>query len=146
MSEGGGDEWAEWLLRFPMTKAVVKSIDAASEFIEQKHGVQNKIENVMVAGASKRGWTTWTVGAVDPRVRAICPLVMDMLRLNKQMHSHYQDLGGWTWAFQDYYWENNTEYLDTPEISAMSKHIDPWSYRYRYRDRGIKIYVGAVVF
>ena len=55
MSEGGGDEWAEWLLRFPMTKAVVKSIDAASEFIEQKHGVQNKIENVMVAGASKRG-------------------------------------------------------------------------------------------
>ena len=124
-----------------MTKAVVKSIDAASEFIEQKHGVQNKIENVMVAGASRRGWTTWTVGAVDPRVRAICPLVMDMLRINKQMHSHYQDLGGWTWAFQDYYWENNTAHLDTPEISALSKHVDPWSYRYRYRDRGIKVYV-----
>merc|ERR1712110_1098600 len=29
VTEGGGDEWAKWLLRFPMTKAVVKSIDAA---------------------------------------------------------------------------------------------------------------------
>ena len=95
----------------------------------------------MVAGASKRGWTTWTVGAVDKRVRAIAPLVMDILKLNDQMHSHFMNLGGWTFAFQDYWWENNTYYVDTAAMGDMCQHIDPWSYRYRYRDRDIKTYV-----
>ena len=37
----------------------------------------------MVAGASKRGWTTWTTAAVDKRVFAAVPIVMDMLSLNR---------------------------------------------------------------
>ena len=37
------------------------------------------IDRFAVAGASKRGWTTWTVGAVDPRVAMISPIVMDEL-------------------------------------------------------------------
>lgn len=41
-----------------------------------------KLEKFLVAGASKRGWTTWTTMAVDKRVFAGIPIVMDMLRLN----------------------------------------------------------------
>lgn len=37
----------------------------------------------MVAGASKRGWTTWTTAAVDKRVFAAIPIVMDLLNLNQ---------------------------------------------------------------
>ena len=130
----------QWLLRFPMTKAVKKCVDAASEFIVQKLGTEYEIKDLMVTGKSKRGWTTWTFGAVDKRVRAIAPLVMDILKLNDQMHSHFMNLGGWTFAFQDYWWENNTFYVDTAAMGDMCKHIDPWSYRYRYRDRGITVY------
>ena len=36
----------------------------------------------MVAGASKRGWTTWTTMAVDKRVFAAIPIVMDILSMN----------------------------------------------------------------
>ena len=133
-------ELQQWLLRFPMTKAVKKCVDAASDYMMKKLGDEYEIKDLMVAGASKRGWTTWTVGAVDKRVRAIAPLVMDILKLNDQMHSHFRNLGGWTFAFQDYWWENNTYYVDTAAMGDMCQHIDPWSYRYRYRDRNIKTY------
>ena len=42
-----------------------------------------------VAGASKRGWTTWLVGAVDTkRVVAIVPIVLDAIHF--QAFSHHQ--------------------------------------------------------
>ena len=34
-----------------------------------------KVEKFVVSGGSKRGWTTWTTAAVDPRVVAIVPVV-----------------------------------------------------------------------
>ena len=36
----------------------------------------------MIGGESKRGWTTWTTAAVDKRVFAAMPIVMDMLDFN----------------------------------------------------------------
>jgi len=41
------------------------------------------IENFLVSGASKRGWTAWLVGCVDKRAIAIAPIVMDMLNFQK---------------------------------------------------------------
>jgi PhoPQ-activated pathogenicity-related protein len=40
-----------------MTKAAYKGMDAMSDFCVSK-GMQ-KIEKFLVAGFSKRGWTTW---------------------------------------------------------------------------------------
>ena len=39
------------------------------------------IERFVIAGASKRGWTTWTTGAVDNRVVAMIPMVMPILNM-----------------------------------------------------------------
>lgn len=64
----------EWLLRLPMTKAAVRSLDTTTSFLKEKTG--NDVQKFIVAGASKRGWATWTTGAVDKRVVAICPMVM----------------------------------------------------------------------
>ena len=57
----------EWLLRMPMTKAAVRAMDAVSRYVHDTKS--SSISDWAVAGASKRGWTTWMVAAVDKRVK-----------------------------------------------------------------------------
>lgn len=45
------------LFRFPMTKAVSKAMDTIQNFIKENHHFE--IKKFMLAGKSKRGWTTW---------------------------------------------------------------------------------------
>eukprot|EP00058_Branchiostoma_floridae_P004654 XP_002590142.1 hypothetical protein BRAFLDRAFT_126052 [Branchiostoma floridae] len=71
----------DWLLRNPMTKAAVRAMDTVQDFVKKMTG--NQPEKFLVAGASKRGWTTWTTAAVDKRVFAIVPIVMDLLNMQK---------------------------------------------------------------
>jgi PhoPQ-activated pathogenicity-related protein len=50
-------EIAVWLPRLPMTKAVVKAMDAVQAFIATlKNPSIPAVNNFVVAGASKRGW------------------------------------------------------------------------------------------
>lgn len=52
-------------------KAVVKAMDAVQEFTATLGSPVTPVARYVVAGASKRGWTTWLTAAVDPRVVAI---------------------------------------------------------------------------
>lgn len=63
-----------YLARLPMTKAVVRAMDTVTSFIGDSLG--HNIQEFIVAGASKRGWTTWTTAAVDSRVVGMIPIVM----------------------------------------------------------------------
>jgi PhoPQ-activated pathogenicity-related protein len=78
----------DYLLRLPMTKAGVRGLDTLASFGAKKAPTVSKIDKFVVAGASKRGWTTWTVGAVDKRVVGIVPIVMDLLNINKVRRQH----------------------------------------------------------
>ena len=56
--EGGAkDEDVEWLARLPMTRAVVRAMDVIQEIGSD---ISKPVDGFVVAGASKRGWTTWT--------------------------------------------------------------------------------------
>jgi len=124
------------LLRMPMTKASVRAMDAAQQFIKQLGVAVPK--TFFIAGASKRGWTTWTTAAVDyERVVGAAPIVMDMLNLQANMHHHYRSLNGWTFAFNDYYELNITQYVDHPNLNKMAQIIDPYSYLERYKNMKI---------
>lgn len=123
---------ANILLRLPMTKASVRAMDAIADFAKKK-GVAD-IKKFMIAGASKRGWTTWTTAAVDKRVFGAMPIVMDMLSLNRNLHNHFRSLGGWTFAFNDYYEENITTQVDSFGIFAMQQVVDPYTYLDRYKN------------
>lgn len=83
----------EWLLRLPMTKAAVRAMDTIQAYANKNSGTN--IENFVVAGASKRGWTTWTTGIVDTRVIGMVPMVMDLLNMQKNVMHHYEAYGGW---------------------------------------------------
>eukprot|EP00605_Chrysophyceae_sp_TOSAG23-4_P002816 GSChrysophyteH1.ASY1.ANO1.3101.1 assembled CDS len=85
-----------------------------------------------VAGASKRGWTTWDVGAVDPeRVVAIVPIVLDAINFVPVMHHQYQSYNGFSWALQDYLDENIFDRIDSPQMQLLAENVDPYYYRNR---------------
>jgi PhoPQ-activated pathogenicity-related protein len=94
----------EWLVRLPMVKASVRAMDAVTDFCNKKLNIPNLdyysvsgddnslccqtvcdyVALCVCAGASKRGWTTWLVGAVDStRVMAIIPIVLDAINFVK---------------------------------------------------------------
>lgn len=122
-----------WLLRFPMVKASLRAMDTMTAFMKQKLPELNtQLDYYSVAGASKRGWTTWDVGAVDPvRVQAIIPIVLDAINFRAVMHHQYQSYNGWSWALQDYLDMNIMTRLDDPNMVALAHEVDPFYYRDR---------------
>jgi len=123
----------EWLLRFPMVKASLRAMDAVKEFTQKKYpDAGTSLDYFAVAGASKRGWTTWDVGAVDPkRVVAIIPIVLDAINFVKFAHHQYQSYNGWSWALHDYTEMNIMDNLDVPNMEILQQNVDPYWYRNR---------------
>ncbi len=119
---------ATWLPRLPMVKSVVRAMDCLQEWSE-KDG--SKIEKFVVAGASKRGWTTWMTGIADQRVEAILPLVIDVLNTEASMRHHAETYGFWTEAVGDYYQHNILQRPDHPRIHDLYRIEDPYFYRNR---------------
>jgi len=110
-----------------MVKSAVKAMDAVTEFALTR--LDARVNKFAIAGASKRGWVTWLVGAVRPdKVICIVPIVLDILHLRPVLHHMYRSLGGWTWAFNDYYDLNLTAQFDNPGFIELVKQVDPFSY------------------
>ena len=124
-----GDE--RWPARLPMTKAAVRAMDATSAYFASEEGGRTTIDRYVVAGASKRGWTTWTTAAVDRRVVAICPMVIGVLNVERSMQHHYQAYGFYSPAVDDYVRHHITDWWGTPEARALFAIEDPYSYRDR---------------
>jgi PhoPQ-activated pathogenicity-related protein len=124
-----GDE--RWPARLPMTKAVVRAMDAVTSFCASKEGGQVKVDGFVVTGASKRGWTTWTTAAVDKRVVAIVPIVIDTLNVGQAAKHHFEAYGFWAEAIKDYTDMRLADWTGTPAHRALMKIEDPYEYRAR---------------
>ena len=132
-----------WLSRFPMTKAVVRAMDTVCEFVAQADQGGIAVNKFVVAGGSKRGWTTWTTAAVDDRVVAFAPFVIDMLNLEISFFHHYAALGHWAEAVDDYVSEGVMEWMGTRPYGQLCDLVDPYSYRDRYATKPKYIYNAA---
>lgn len=122
---------SKWPARLPMTKAAVRAMDTITSFCGGPDGGNVKVDQFVVAGGSKRGWTTWTTAAVDKRVVAIVPIVIDLLNIIPSMKHHYAAYGFWAPAINDYQTFGIMDWSDTPEYKALMKIVEP----YEYRDR-----------
>ena len=125
----GGDE--KWPARLPMTKSAVRAMDTVTAFCATDAAGKVKVDRFVVSGASKRGWTTWTTGAVDKRVVAIVPMVIDVLNLEPSFQHHWQAYGFWAPAIDDYVEMKIMDWYGTPQYKALLAIEDPYSYRDR---------------
>jgi len=123
---------AEWAPRLPMTKAAVRAMDTVQQFCEHLAAGPLKVERFVVAGGSKRGWTTWTVAAVDRRVAAIIPMVIDVLNVERSMMHHWRAYGFWSPAIHDYEEMGIMNWMGSREFARLMALVDPYSYRDRY--------------
>jgi len=116
-----------------MVKASIRAMDAVQEFVRTKLPETGATcDYFAVSGASKRGWTTWLVGAVDPkRVTVIAPVVLDAINFVEVEHHQYRSYGGWTYALQDYTDMNLTYRFDDPNMNLLQQYEDPFFYRDR---------------
>lgn len=122
----------EWLPRLPMVKAAFQCMRATQEWTKQQKLAD--IQGWIVAGASKRGWTTWMVGAATcvgencVNIVGIAPLVPIVPNLVQEVHRQWQSYGGFTFAFTDYIAVNFTQLLDGPKFATALQIVDPMYY------------------
>lgn len=116
-----------WPLLFPMVKSAVKGMDTVQEVIGEKKGID--IENFMLTGYSKRGWTTWLTGAMDDRVQAIAPSVIDVLNMPLNVDYQVKTWGDYSIEIQDYVRLGIAQDINKPEGAELVTMVDPFSYR-----------------
>ncbi len=142
-SYDAGEADFTWPALFPMTRAAVRAMDAVQEFMAIRPGAPVRdIDNFVVAGASKRGWTTWLTAAADERVSAIMPMVIDVLNMPAQMEHHRKAyagyplydpangiFGGYSVAIKDYVDLQIFDRFGAAHGDSLLKLVDPYSYR-----------------
>jgi PhoPQ-activated pathogenicity-related protein len=122
-----------WLPRLPMVKSAVRAMDAVTELLAGTEGGHTAVKKFVVAGGSKRGWTTWLTGAADPRVAAIVPIVIDVVNVRACSTHHYCAYGFWAPAIGDYTRHKIFERSETDagRYDELLKIEDPYFYRHR---------------
>ena len=125
-----GNPDTTWPALLPMAKSAVRAMDATQDFMKRLP-TPVAVNDFVVTGASKRGWTTWLTGAYDHRVRAIAPIVIDVLNMDVQMDHHRSSYGFYSDAIIDYIDLFIFEHFDSADGLALLKIVDPFEYRER---------------
>ena len=118
---------ADWPLLLPMVKSTVRAMDAIQAFAAERWKIS--VASFTVAGASKRGWTSWLTAAVDPRVSSIAPIVIDMLNVPAQIELQRATFGGLSDQVQDYVSIDLPARIATERGRALMAMVDPYQYR-----------------
>jgi PhoPQ-activated pathogenicity-related protein len=120
-----------WSARLPMVKSAVRAMDTVQKVLASDEGGKLGIDKFVVVGGSKRGWTTWLTGAVDRRVVAIIPAVIDVLNVKRSMTHHFEAYGFWAPAVGDYVRHKIMEKQDLPGYELLLQFEDPIRYAER---------------
>lgn len=117
-----------WPLLFPMTKSAIRAMDAIQELAAQELG--EEVADFLVAGASKRGWTTWLTGASeDPRVKALAPIVIDIVNMPANLNYQLEAYDEYSEEIQDYTDLGIPQAMESENGRNIVTMIDPYAYR-----------------
>ncbi len=110
-----------------MVKSAVRAMDAMQSIVRERWGAP--VDSFTVSGASKRGWTAWLTAAIDRRVMAVAPMVIDVLNMRAQMDHQRATWGEVSDEIRDYAALNLPTRLKTPRGQELLAMVDPFSYR-----------------
>ena len=121
-----GDE--TWPARLPMVKSVVRAMDCVQELLKSEQGGKLGIDKFVIGGGSKRGWTTWCTAAVDKRIAAAIPIVIDVVNVNASMRHHVEAYGFYSLAVGDYHNHKIMQKNGDPRLAKLYGIEDPHAY------------------
>jgi PhoPQ-activated pathogenicity-related protein len=135
----------ERLVRLPMVKSGSAAMTAIQEFLAGAAGGGIGVSRFVVSGGSKRGWTAWLVAAVDPRVAAVIPIVINVLGREEVIRHHWEAMGYFSPALQDYVDHGIIPGLiGDPGLAEAHRIEDPLGYADRPAMRMPKFVINAV--
>ncbi len=111
-----------WNGHLPMAKAGIRGMDTI-------HAKLSSVNQFLVVGASKRGWTTWLVAASDdPRIIGYCPIVIPILNVEAQMDHHWESYGFYAPAVDPYAAFDLFCRIKVPPADDWKQIEDPYEY------------------
>ncbi|XP_035828801.1 autocrine proliferation repressor protein A [Aplysia californica] len=120
-----GDSFYDFVTMMAVTTGTVcvnlRNIPYAPVVFQDDPARANKTEDEIIA------WTWWEFVSN----RSDNPEWLLRLPMTKNAHHHFRSLGGWTFAFRDYYHMNFTDRLDDPRTKLMADIVDPF-FRFPY--------------
>ena len=133
------------LVRLPMVKSGTQAMTAVQQYLASEAGGKLKIDGFVVSGGSKRAWTTWLVGALDKRVVAIVPIVINVLDVDATTRHHWEAMGYFSPALKDYV-DNHLipDMIGKPGLEEVNRIEDPLNYRDRPSMKMPKYIINAV--
>lgn len=133
------------LLRLPMVKSGTAAMTAVQQYLASDAGGKVKVDGFVVAGGSKRAWTTWLVGAEDRRVVGIIPIVINVLNVNATAIHHWRAMGYFSPALKDYV-DNRLipDQIGKPALDEVNRIEDPLNYQSRPTMKIPKYVINAV--
>ncbi|EFA86756.1 hypothetical protein PPL_00561 [Heterostelium album PN500] len=117
----------DWIASYPMTRAVVKSMDVVQRFVSER-SFWHRVNDFVAGGASKRAWAAWLAAGIDPRIKAVVPVVLPILNMETNINNHYRAYGGFSYAFYNYFVEGLMAELNKQPFHALAHEIDPLMY------------------
>jgi PhoPQ-activated pathogenicity-related protein len=116
----------------PMTKAAKRAMDTITEVAKIRRP-DSDVQKFIIYGASKRGWTTWSIAAVDKRVVAMAPMVFSLINMDETLQGHFKNMdGAWSFALRPYFKENLTQEFFNEKTKRVWEVEDMYSYKERY--------------
>ena len=133
------------LVRLPMVKSGTQAMTAVQQYLASDAAGTLKVDGFVVSGGSKRAWTAWLVGAIDKRVIAIIPIVINVLDVDATTRHHWEAMGYFSPALKDYV-ENGLipGMIGSPGLNAVNRIEDPLNYRDRPAMKMPKYIINAV--
>ena len=133
------------LVRLPMVKSGTQAMTAVQQYLASEAGGKLKVDGFVVSGGSKRAWVTWLVGAIDRRVVAIVPIVINVLDVDATAKHHWEAMGYFSPALKDYV-ENGLipGMIGSPGLTEVNRIEDPLNYRDRPAMKMPKYVINAV--
>jgi len=120
-----GDD--SWPLLLPMVNSAVRAMDAVQAYARENWHAD--IQDFLVTGVSKRGWTTWLTATVDSRVKAIAPISLTMLDIPAQLKLQQASWGRLSDEIADYSKTGLTQKMQSGAAANLLAIVDPWNYR-----------------